>query len=244
MLKKMKDLPRGVVGVEATGEVTYDDYQSVLLPIFEEAHAQNKKMKFVYVLGEGFTGMTAGAMWDDLKIGMKFMNSFDRAAVVSDFGWMRKSMKLIAPLMPATFKMFKLNEQDAAIQWAGEDSIRENITIKLVPDKKVLIANIHGALASEDFNYLAHQLDPLINDGGFRGLVLHADKFPGWENFGSMVKHFEFVKEHHKKIDRVAMSMDGSVMEIAPKFSSHFVNAEIKVFASQDVEKAVDWAST
>ena len=41
----------------------------MLVPAAEERLARHKKLRLLYHLGPDFAGFTAGAMWDDTKIG-------------------------------------------------------------------------------------------------------------------------------------------------------------------------------
>src|SRR4051812_41163789 len=69
MIEVLDGMPEGVVGVEAVGELTADDYEKVLIPTFEAGRAAHDHLNVVFVVGERFTGFTSGAMWDDLKWG-------------------------------------------------------------------------------------------------------------------------------------------------------------------------------
>ena len=67
--------------------------------------------------------------------------------------------------------------------------------------------------------------------------------FPGWDSFGALSSHLRFVKDHHKKITRIAFSTDSGVGNFAEKIASHCVNAEIKVFSFEELEQAKKWAA-
>jgi hypothetical protein len=38
--------------------------------------------------------------------------------------------------------------------------------------------------------------------------------FPGWENFGGFTAHMHFIREHHKRVERVAIVTDSWVANI------------------------------
>ena len=67
MLRPLSDLPSGVIGFEAVGEVHSDDYRDVLRPAIDSAAAAGP-VRFVYVLGPEFTGYSAGASWEDSEL--------------------------------------------------------------------------------------------------------------------------------------------------------------------------------
>ena len=91
---------------------------------------------------------------------------------------------------------------------------------------------------------IAAKVDPVIeSEGKLEGLVIKTRDFPGWESFSDVVEHIRFVKNHHQKIKKVALVTDAAVADIFPGVVSHFVKAEIKHFAFDDFEKAVEWIS-
>ena len=100
----------------------------------------------------------------------------------------------------------------------------------------------HGPLENGDFEGLATTVDPFINEtGGLAGLIIETPKFPGWKNFGAMVKHFKFVRDHHKKIRKVAVVTDSALGDAAEHIASHFVSAKIKHFQSKNLAEAKAW---
>ena len=115
MLKKIEGLPAGVIGVEASGEVTADDYRDVLEPMIQSAHAAGK-IRFLYIYGED-VGITAGGAWHDTKMGMGHFTSFERIAVVTDKDWIENSIKAFGWIMPGEVKVFDDDEKDEAITW-------------------------------------------------------------------------------------------------------------------------------
>jgi hypothetical protein len=57
-----------------------------------------------------------------------------------------------------------------------------------------------------------------------------------------MAAHFRFVRDHHKKVRKVAVVTDSTLASVAENLASHFVSAEIKRFGSGDLEGAKQWA--
>ncbi len=108
----------------------------------------------------------------------------------------------------------------------------------------IAILEPDGRLSKSDFEAAAKQIDPFIErTGQLNGLIIHTKSFPGWDSFAALVSHFKFVKEHHKKITRVALSTDSVVGTFAESVASHFVNAQIKLFSFQELEQARNWVT-
>ncbi|MBT4760418.1 MAG: STAS/SEC14 domain-containing protein [Bdellovibrionaceae bacterium] len=110
--------------------------------------------------------------------------------------------------------------------------------------KGLLSVEIYSPLTSETFEKISNVVDPYIElNGKLNGLVLHLQEFPGWEDFDGFVSHLQFVKNHHKKITKVAFSAGGAVAHLLAPLSSHFVHAEVKQFDFDKFEEALSWAS-
>ncbi len=51
----------------------------------------------------------------------------------------------------------------------------------------------------------------------------------------------KFVKDHHRKIKRVAIVTDSKLGSIVPGIAKHFVSAEIKHFEYEDMNSSKTW---
>jgi SpoIIAA-like len=87
MLRPIADLPEGVLGFEATGEIQASDYRDVLMPAVREVWERGDEVRIVLVF-ERWEGMSFGAAWEDLKVGMKNLTKWKRIALVTDLDWM------------------------------------------------------------------------------------------------------------------------------------------------------------
>ena len=117
MITKLTGLPENILGFEATGELTADDYEKVLIPEIESVLEKYKKVRLLYFLGPKFTGFTAGALWDDTKVGLKHWMSWEKIALVTDVNWLRKTFNCIRFLIPGDVKLFGTDNFDAAREW-------------------------------------------------------------------------------------------------------------------------------
>jgi hypothetical protein len=108
--------------------------------------------------------------------------------------------------------------------------------------RSILFLRPTAALERGDFLELAKTVDPFIQKtGGLSGLIVDAPIFPGWDSFGAMAAHMRFVRDHHKKIKRIALVTDSAMGNVAEHLASHFVSAEIRHFSSADVDAATRW---
>jgi len=120
MIEKIPDLPDNVLGFAAKGTVTANDYESVIIPAVEALFARRNKVRFLYHLGEGFSGFEAAAVWDDTKLGLKHLAGWERMAVVSDVEWIRAAVKIFGIAIPGRVRVFHDRELAEAKRWITE----------------------------------------------------------------------------------------------------------------------------
>ena len=72
--------------------------------------------------------------------------------------------------------------------------------------------------------------------------MIHAREFPGWENLGSLLRHLRFVRDHHRKVKRLALAADTKLANLAASLGEHFARAEVKKFTFGELESAIAWA--
>ncbi len=99
-----------------------------------------------------------------------------------------------------------------------------------------------GPLTVDDFQALAAEVDGyLASHLTLTGILLIVEHVPGWESFAALVQHLKFARDHHKRVSRVAVLTDNSLLKIAPEIAAHFAHPEFRVFASGDRVGAVNW---
>jgi SpoIIAA-like len=117
MIELLPNLPDHVVGVSASGQVSADDYETVLVPAIDSALKTYKHVRLLYLLKPEFTGFTSGAMWDDMKLGIGHLRAWERIAVVTDLAWVANATRLFGFAMPCPTKVFPVKELAEATQW-------------------------------------------------------------------------------------------------------------------------------
>ena len=109
----------------------------------------------------------------------------------------------------------------------------------------ILVLEPVSALSADDFRGLASSVDTyLAGHQTLHGLLIHAQQFPGWESFAGLSAHLRFVREHHKRIERIALVTDSPLGTVAPALAKHFVLAQIRRFAYSEFEEALLWLKT
>ena len=117
MIRSIPDLPGNVVGFIASGHVTSEDYERVLIPAVEAALQEHERIRMLYQVAADFDGFAPGAVWDDVRMGMGHFTAWDRIAVVTDVDWIRGSTRLFAFIMPCPVRLFANADMDEATRW-------------------------------------------------------------------------------------------------------------------------------
>jgi hypothetical protein len=117
MVDQISGLPDSVLGFTAKGTVTANDYESVIIPAVEALFSRQSKVRFLYHLGEDFSGFEAAAIWDDTKLGLKHLAGWEKLAVVSDIEWIRVAIKVFGLAIPGHVRVFHNCELAEAKRW-------------------------------------------------------------------------------------------------------------------------------
>lgn len=117
MIELIQGLPDNVVAFSAKGEVTADDYESILIPAVEKIIKEQGKVRLLYFLGPDFTGYSAKAMWEDEKVGLHHLAAWEKVALVSDVKWVRGATKFFGFMMPGRVRVFTNDQLSEAKDW-------------------------------------------------------------------------------------------------------------------------------
>jgi len=86
---------------------------------------------------------------------------------------------------------------------------------------------------------VAEVVDPYIEEKReLRGLLIEAEAFPGWSDFGAFLSHLRFIRDYHRQVGRVVAVSDSAILAVFPRVASHFVNAEVRHFEIADRDVA------
>jgi hypothetical protein len=247
MLQRIPDVPSGIDALAAIGTLTGQDYEQSIEPILDEARRSGRRIRLLIQLGPGYDGYTAGAAWEKTATAFRSPSLFrllDGYAVVTDLHWLHEWTHLMAFLLPFPLRVFRNDERDQAIAWLSSLPEGPGVTHHIVPESGVLVVEITAPLRAQDFDALAATADAwLETHAALQGVVIHVREFPGWENAASMLRHFRFVRDHHRAVRLLALATDSKLADIAPRFAEHFIHAEIKDFGYDELDDAIAWAA-
>jgi hypothetical protein len=242
VIERYEGMPAGIDAVRAVGTLTPQDYDDVVIPMIAAAVREGRRLRILCVVDEGFTGLTPAAAWEDVKLGLRAMGNLAGCAVVSDLAWVRRAVRLSAFFLPGQVRVFPAVDRDDALQWLVD---QPGTVASTRVDKRsgVVIADVTEPLRREDLDAIAAEVDAwLETHHELPGLVLHAHGFPGWENIAGLLNHLRFVAGHHRRIQRVALAVDGRPLDLAAQLAETVLHPDVRHFAASQLTDAVAWA--
>ncbi|SEQ91093.1 SpoIIAA-like [Nitrosomonas sp. Nm51] len=100
---------------------------------------------------------------------------------------------------------------------------------------------ITGTLKPEDFKEFGKKTQALINEHDSIRVMIDASGFEGWDNFDAAEQHFDFVKRHHKKVERLGIVAGHTWQHWLAALAQVFVHPHVKVFDQNQIEEAKKW---
>jgi SpoIIAA-like len=116
MIERLKDFPANVLAFVCRGKVSKADYDSVLVPVVNEALKNGGKLRLYYETAGDFS-IEPGAVWEDFKVGMEHLTRWERMAVVTDVDWIKHTMRFFSFMMPGELRAFPRSEAAQARAW-------------------------------------------------------------------------------------------------------------------------------
>ena len=123
MIELLKGFPDNVAAFAYHGHVTKADYDTVLIPDFEDRLRRHKKIRIYFEIAPDLEGLDLGAVWEDQKVGFAHFFDWERCAVVTDIGWAKhlsKFAELFGFLWPGEYRVFSEAEADKAREWIAQ----------------------------------------------------------------------------------------------------------------------------
>jgi len=101
--------------VKATGKLTDADYKA-FTPLLDDAVARNGPLRLLVDMSE-FEGWELRAAWDDLVLGVRHWNDFERVALIGSARWEEVSVRIMDRLNPGRFRFFEPDKRAEAKTW-------------------------------------------------------------------------------------------------------------------------------
>ncbi|MGA9827202.1 MAG: STAS/SEC14 domain-containing protein, partial [Rhodanobacteraceae bacterium] len=114
MLTIIDGLPEHVIGIRINDKLRAEDYEKQLVPLVNERLKNHRKLDLLCCIDGEWKGMEAGAVWQDLRLGLGRIGHWARMAIVSDIKWLENAVKLFRVFSPGELRHFDSNDYAAA----------------------------------------------------------------------------------------------------------------------------------
>jgi len=243
MLTMIEGLPDHVIGIRINDKLRAEDYERQLIPLVNERLENHPKLDLLCCIDGEWKGMEAGAVWQDLRLGLGKIGHWARMAIVSDIKWLENAIKLFGLFSPGELRHFGSGEYAAAREWVCERE-RARIDITLDGDAGILVLepDADKALSEDDFEAVGKTIGDYLKDHDrLRGILIHSRKFPGWQSVGALFAHLKFVNAVHDKISKVALVTNSPMGTFADHVLDPLMLAKIRKFDYDQREEAMSW---
>ena len=103
----------------------------------------------------------------------------------------------------------------------------------------------NGELAATDFKQLTDVIDDYnARHEPLQSLMILTQHFPGWDSFGALFKHLKFIRRQRDQVRKVAAVTDSGFLSVMPHIVDHFIKAEVRHFAYDNKEQALQWLTS
>ena len=119
MIEIMPESSEDIFAVRVTQKLTDDDYVRTFVPKLEEIIEKYGKARALIYLDDGYNGIELGAIWDDVKFGIKHRNDFIKLAAVGAPRWMDWVMNASSAIMSGEVRTFSTEHLREALDWVN-----------------------------------------------------------------------------------------------------------------------------
>ena len=125
MVELLSDFPPYVAAYSASGAVSKEEYENVVMKRIDEVAHQYGKINFLVKLETDMTNYTLMAFLDYLKVSFEHFRKWNRMAIVTDERWLRIAYDTLSYLVPGEIKSYALADFDAAKKWVSATLVED-----------------------------------------------------------------------------------------------------------------------
>lgn len=126
MISVINDAPENVAAFNATGDVTKEDFDNIVIPHVKSKVEKFGELNYLLYLDTDLRNFTMGAWLQDAFLGIKNITKWNRAAIVTDKEGVQKFTDIFSVVMPGEFKSFPKENLYNALYWCENGNEVEN----------------------------------------------------------------------------------------------------------------------
>jgi len=116
MFKILDQTRNELVALKIEGQIKREDYDK-LDALLRKTEKENAHVD-MYIEINDIEGITAEAMWADIKTYFKNAKDYRKVAVIGNDGFSEKAAKTANPFVKAEIKYFSGDQKSTAMEWA------------------------------------------------------------------------------------------------------------------------------
>lgn len=117
MITIIPEAPENVAAFSATGDVTKEDFEKLVLPHVQRKVNEYNELNYLLYLDTDLDKFTMGAWLQDAILGLKNLTQWNRAAIVTDKEGVQNFTDIFSVVMPGEFKSFPKGNLYNALYW-------------------------------------------------------------------------------------------------------------------------------
>jgi hypothetical protein len=121
MVELLKEFPPYVAAYKASGAISKEEYERVVMNRVDEVAANYDKINFLVLLETPMENYSIGALIDYLKVSFEYFSKWNRMAIVTDEEWVRKAYKMLSHLVHGEIRGYELKEFTSAKEWVSAE---------------------------------------------------------------------------------------------------------------------------
>jgi len=128
MFKILPESEGALLAIQASGELTVEDYEKTLIPKLDALFKEHTKIRVLIEFADDFTFWASpAAAWDDMKLGLQHGNEFDRIALAGAPDWVVWGMKLYGLFVRGEMRAFPAGSTEQALDWLRKNNNGDRI---------------------------------------------------------------------------------------------------------------------
>jgi len=116
MFEILPETDRSKIGIRVTGKLSTADYER-FGALLAERVASEGTLRLLIEMHEFEGWESLAAMWEDLKLDVKYHSDIERIAMVGEKGWQEWMTQLSKPFLPGKIRYFDVKEKQQAVGW-------------------------------------------------------------------------------------------------------------------------------
>ena len=119
MITVLPQTPDNVAAFQASGEITKDDFENIVIPHVEAKVKIFNELNYLLLLNTDVENFSFGAWMQDVLLGLKNLTKWNRIAIVTDQESVQGFTAIFSVLIPGETKYFPKEQLANALYWCA-----------------------------------------------------------------------------------------------------------------------------